>query len=147
MVNAWRLAPVLHTLRAEVDAAWPRRSTASDGTIGDAAHQARESDHNPNRQGVVRAWDLTRDDVHGPHLPLLAEWLRQFGRRGSDRLQRGSYIILDGRICGFSSMWNWSRYTGADPHTTHMHISCPVDAQFYEISRPWELTRASLVRR
>lgn len=146
MSASWRLAPVLHTLRAEVDAVWPLRSKASDGTIGDQSHQSRNSDHNPNKSGVVRAWDLTRDDHHGPPLPLFAEWLRAFGRRGSDRLQRGSYLILDGRICSFSSMWQWSAYKGSDPHTSHLHISCPVDAQFYEITRPWEVTRALRVK-
>ena len=58
---AWRLARSLETLRAQINALSPNRSKASDGTIGDAAHSARTSDHNPDGGGVVRALDLTHD--------------------------------------------------------------------------------------
>jgi hypothetical protein len=145
-LQVWRLAPLLFTLRAEIDAAWPARSRASDGTIGDARHQASQSDHNPNESGVVRAWDITRDDVHGPHLELLAGWLRGFGLRGSDRMQRGAYIVWNGRICSHSSMWRWSPYRGSNPHTSHLHISAPVDAAYYEMTRPWKVPRDLRVR-
>lgn len=147
MAEDWRLCALLHTLRAEIDAGWPGRSTIADGTIGDARHQRTHSDHNPNDAGVVRALDITRDDVHGPHLQLLADWLVNFGRRGSDRMQRGSYVIWHRRIASHSSMWRWSEYRGSDPHLGHLHISAPVDAVFYDIARPWKLTPASLVKK
>ena len=50
---SWTLAPALVQLRQELNARWPGRSKASDGTIGDAAHKARVSEHNPDADGVV----------------------------------------------------------------------------------------------
>ena len=50
-------APTLVQLLAQLDAAWPTRSRASDGILGDASHQARKSDHNTGD-----ALDITLDD-------------------------------------------------------------------------------------
>src|SRR4051794_9209283 len=58
---AFRLAKALETLRSQVNAAHPTRRKASDGWIGDTAHSARKSDHNPNSAGVVCALDMTHD--------------------------------------------------------------------------------------
>ena len=43
----WRLARSLETLRAQINRIAPNRSKVSDGTIGDAKHASRSSDHNP----------------------------------------------------------------------------------------------------
>lgn len=142
----WRLAPVLATLRAEVDLLWPARSTLSDGSIGDRAHQARDSDHSPNDRGVVRAWDLTSDTQHGPDLDDLATWLVRFGQRGSQRLSVGSYLIWNRRIWSYRTSWHPREYRGVNPHRTHMHLSAPLLPEFYGISRPWGLTRDILAR-
>src|SRR5690625_6390237 len=54
------LALSLARLRSQVSQTFPKRGTASDGWIGDAAHAATNSDHNPDpKSGVVRALDLT----------------------------------------------------------------------------------------
>ena len=62
---AWRVAKSLLHLRDQINQAAPNRSKASDGTIGDAAHASRDSDHNPWVQdgdvGVVTAMDITDD--------------------------------------------------------------------------------------
>jgi hypothetical protein len=55
---AWRLNTALTNFRAAVDRAYPNRDRTSDGTIGDAAHQASVSDHNPDPDGTVDAWDM-----------------------------------------------------------------------------------------
>src|SRR5688500_6227543 len=60
-----RLADSLRQFRDEVDTRWPNRNKRSDGWLGDAAHQATPSDHNPNPQGVVCAFDLTHDPANG----------------------------------------------------------------------------------
>lgn len=118
---SWRIAKSLETLRDEVNAAWPARNTASDGVIGDAAHAASASDHNPNAAGVVCAFDITHDP-NGPDGNDLAERLRL--RQHPD----AKYIIWSGRICsayarGAALPWEWRPYSGADPHTNHIHVS------------------------
>src|SRR5262245_17692709 len=45
-VRHWRVARALERMRAQINAAFPQRSKDSDGTIGDAAHASRASDHN-----------------------------------------------------------------------------------------------------
>jgi hypothetical protein len=52
---AWRVAKSLLTLREQVDAMAPNRNKSSDGTIGDQSHRSRNSDHNPNADGVAVA--------------------------------------------------------------------------------------------
>lgn len=129
---SWHLAGALVQLRREVDDAFPNRSTASDGTLGDAAHAARESDHNPDSAGVVRAWDCTRDVQDGIDIANdLAEWLR------AKRDPRVKYVIFNRRI--FSSSiepWKWRPYSGPNPHEHHVHISV-MPGSLGEMGRPW----------
>ncbi|MQB02542.1 MAG: hypothetical protein GEU78_20460, partial [Actinobacteria bacterium] len=84
---AWRVARSLLTLRDQVDAAAPNRSKRSDGTIGDAAHASRSSDHNPwvkdGATGVVTAIDLTHDPAGGANMHTISEALRTSGRAQS----------------------------------------------------------------
>ena len=69
---AWRVAQSLIRLRDQINLAAPTRSKASDGTIGDAAHATRDSDHNPwvkeGALGIVTAMDIT----HAPRAATLA---------------------------------------------------------------------------
>jgi peptidoglycan hydrolase-like protein with peptidoglycan-binding domain len=117
---SWRLAGSLAQLRDQVNDAHPERSTKSDGTIGDAAHAASRSDHNPDGGDVVRALDLTNDPAHGFDSSDFAEQLR----RGRDA--RVKYVISDGRIFAGPQgpqPWVWRTYSGENPHTSHVHIS------------------------
>lgn len=114
MAGSWRLAKSLETLRSQVNAAYPNRSKASDGTIGDAAHAASASDHNPNPNGVVTALDLTHDPANGFDAHALAEHLRTH-RHPSLR-----YVISNARIAGAWTNWGWQPSSG---HTQHVHIS------------------------
>jgi hypothetical protein len=117
-IPAWRLAKALEKLRGQVNALAPRRNKASDGTIGDAAHFARTSDHVPNADGVVTAADLTHDPTNDCDAGAIAESLR-FARD-----HRVKYVIWNRMI--FSSLiapWSWRPYAGANPHTKHVHIS------------------------
>ncbi len=120
MASDWRLAPSLETLRAQIDAAWPKRNKASDGTIGDAAHAKRKdkSDHNPNARGVVCALDITHDPASGCDAGKIAAALR------ASRDPRIKYVIWNRKI--FNSQlwpWEWRDYHGENPHTKHVHIS------------------------
>jgi len=119
---SWRLAKSLEKLRAQVNAEWPDRDKASDGTIGDAAHAATKSDHNPDSGGVVRALDITDDPKGGPS----AEWLAEILRASRD--PRISYIISNRRIAssyaiGGVEPWTWRPYAGLNAHKSHVHVS------------------------
>ncbi len=137
----WRVAISLEVLRNQVNAAYPGRRKENDGTIGDAAHQARMSDHNPwvkdGAVGVVTALDITHDPIHGVDTYAIAEALR----RSRDR--RIKYVISNRRI--FSSQlhaWEWHPYTGANPHDHHVHISVLPNKALYDSQSPWSLPRA-----
>lgn len=128
---AWRLARSLEKLRAQINARHPERSKVSDGTIGDQAHQATASDHNPNSAGVVTAMDITHDPAHGVDTWRLAEVLRQ------NKDPRIKYVISNGRIFSSSvSPWQWRKYTGANAHAHHVHISVGID---YDNTAEWKL--------
>jgi len=110
------LAASLVKLRNEVNSIWPNRSKVSDGWIGDAAHSARKSDHNPDwsapgrRRGVVRALDIT---VRGIDVDLLL--------KHTTNDSRVAYVIYNRRI--YTHSRGWYRYNGSNPHTSHVHVS------------------------
>lgn len=136
----WRVAKSLNTILAQVNTAYPNRDTSSDGTIGDASHQATRSDHNPDSKGIVRARDITHDPGHGFDSYALAETLRQ---SHDDRI---SYVISNGRI--FSSTvdpWQWRKYNGSNPHDHHIHISVVSNDSLADDTRPWNITPANPV--
>lgn len=117
---AWRLAKSLEALRKQVNDAAPKRSKISDGTIGDPAHSARKSDHNPDSSGIVRALDITHDPAHGVDGNKLAAAMF------TSRDPRLKYVIWNRRIMSGSkgpSPWQWRAYHGANPHDKHIHFS------------------------
>ncbi|WP_370246893.1 hypothetical protein [Nocardioides sp.] len=137
---AWRLAASLTVLLEEVNAVAPARSRVSDGTIGDPAHAARVSDHNPNAAGVVRAVDITDDPAGGCDGTVLAENVRLLGLAGHPALGAGAYVIHDGRIASATddgAPWDWEPYGGSNPHTQHVHISVATAAAGYDSRAPW----------
>lgn len=112
----WRLAKSLQVLRAEVDRLAPARRKAYDGTIGDAAHAARPSAHNPNDAGVVCALDLTHDPDGGLDCESLFEHLRTHPHKDL------RYIIHN-RKRAARPVWAVGKYAGDNPHKTHIHIT------------------------
>jgi hypothetical protein len=117
-----RLSKAAEQLRSEINAKYPKRDKRSDGWIGDTAHNARKSDHNPDSNGWVRAIDIDSDLVKGSNKTswLLAEQIKQIGQKGDKRL---SYIIHQHRIASPRQNWAWRVYKGANPHVSHIHIS------------------------
>ena len=135
-IRPWRVAESLMALRKQVNAAAPHRSTASDGTIGNAEHAARTSDHNPwvidGSTGVVTAMDITHDPANGCDAGVLAEALRS----GKDA--RIKYVIWNRRIASATvHPWEWRPYTGANPHNHHMHLSVQEEKAKYDSTAAW----------
>ena len=139
-VISWRVAKSLLALRRQVDAKAPRRSKASDGTIGDAAHATRSSDHNPwvrdGAMGVVTAMDITHDPANGCDAGALAESIR------SSRDVLVKYIIWNRRIASLSviggvAAWTWRPYGGSNPHSKHVHISVQPEKAAFDSEAAW----------
>lgn len=136
---AWRNCQASLSLVNEINLRWPGRDKSSDGTIGDAAHATRSSDHNPwvivAGMGVVRARDVDKDGVD---MPSLMEHLRKLGAAGDPRLAGGGYLISNRRITrpDFSG---WAVYTGSNPHDKHGHVSFSTRAAGFDSQAPWHI--------
>jgi hypothetical protein len=117
-----RLNNAAEQLRSEINTKYPNRDKRSDGWIGDTAHNARKSDHNPDKQGWVRAIDIDSDLVKGSSKEswLLAEQIKTIALKGDKRL---NYIIHQHRIASARQNWAWRVYKGSNPHVSHLHIS------------------------
>lgn len=122
---AWRVAKSLDILLGQINARFPNRDKLSDGSIGDASHQTRDSDHNPwYGPGIVTARDFDHDPAVGMDCDELTDQL------ASGRDPRIKYMIFNRWILDSRpqfSPWRWVRYTGDNPHTTHMHLSVMPD--------------------
>src|SRR5690349_9195436 len=134
MPGEWRVASSLNTLLNQINTAYPNRSKAADGSIGDAAHAASVSDHNPDARGVVRARDFTHDPAHGFDAHAMAD------RIVASRDPRIKYVISRGRIASATvSPWVWRKYTGDNPHNHHAHVSVVADSRA-DNTNPWRIT-------
>jgi hypothetical protein len=117
-----RLSKAAGQLRSEINAKYPKRDKRSDGWIGDKKHRARKSDHNPDKNGWVRAIDIDSDltKCSTKESWLLAETIKSLAVKGDKRI---SYIIHQHKICSRRQNWAWRVYKGSNPHVSHMHIS------------------------
>jgi hypothetical protein len=130
----WRTAGSLRQLLLQVNRLYPARDKTHDGTIGDRAHAARTSDHNPNAAGVVTAIDITHDPAHGCDCSKLADALVR------SRDPRIKYIIWRGRqISSRVQPWAWRPYKGANDHSKHLHLSVDGDLRLYDSITPWAI--------
>jgi hypothetical protein len=136
----WRVAKSLLALRDQVNRKAPSRKKSHDGTIGDAAHASRASDHNPwvtdGGVGVVTAMDITHDPTGGCDAGAVAEAIR------GSRDGRVKYIIWNRRISNPLPLdgqppWAWRPYTGTNPHDKHCHISVKPEKSSYDSVRIW----------
>lgn len=129
----WHPAPAIRALIAEANRLAPARSKAGDGTIGDAAHAQRASDHNPDPDGTVDAADLTHDPAGGWDCRI------RFAQLLARRNRRIAYVIFARRWFrsyprGGVPAWTVMPYRG-HPHDHHMHVSV-LDAHQDDMS-PW----------
>ncbi|ESZ76699.1 MULTISPECIES: hypothetical protein [unclassified Mesorhizobium] len=115
-----RAVASLNVLLAQVNKLAPNRSKAADGWIGDAKHMARHSDHNPEPDGTVDARDITNDPSGGCDMRRVCDAI------AASKDKRISYMICNGQIMSGRTgpkPWVWRKYTGANGHYHHGHIS------------------------
>lgn len=146
---SWVLIPCLKQLFAEFDRIAPSRDKASDGSIGDTAHEQEVSDHNPDEVGSVPIRDADRvNEVHAIDVDndlresdLTMEKVVQFllGRCRSGAEKRLRYIIYNKRIWSASSGWVQKTYIGKSPHTEHAHFSASYTTSLEASTASWHL--------
>ena len=110
------------------------------------ARAGQKGGHFADKFGITHAVDIGVDiesDGSGllPKDALwLAEHLRQLGASGKHPFSKQGYLIHDlsntttpvPRIAGAFSKWQWVPYTGASPHSDHIHLSTAGDQQWGE---------------
>ena len=133
MASSYHLAPSLQTLRDEINARWPGRDRTSDGWIGDAAHSARASDHNPNSRRSVNAIDIDHDGIDCKALVSLLV-----------KDPRVNYVIHDGKIYSRVRGFKGAPYKGTNPHTKHVHVSILQSRTAEQDTRPWGIVKAAV---
>lgn len=125
-----KLAPSLAAFRQWIYAKWPHHETNHDGWIGDAAHQATKSDHNPNSRGIVDAIDTDENGIHMPTLMVAAAMHPST-----------SYLIYEGKIYKARNLYVPERYTGtSNPHAGHCHTSIWQTVKAEQSKTPWNVT-------
>ena len=142
-MNSYFLAPPLVTLRATLNRLFTRRDKTTDGWVGDAAHNARKSDHNPDwdDDGIVRAIDVDKD------LPD-SENAAQRIVDAITRDPRVAYVIFRRRIWQNPAVYSrggWRPYTPSgkagwyNPHEQHFHVSVRHGKRWDRDGSPWNL--------
>lgn len=140
------LSKGLARLREQMNTTFPKRDTSSDGWIGDKAHAARKSDHNPDaKTGVVRALDLDRDfgPARSDNAQMLVDELVTAARLGKDR-GRLAYVIYNGYIYSSADGFKRRKYTGTNAHKAHVHVSATKKADTDGTRWPLEVLTSPL---
>jgi hypothetical protein len=135
----WKPAGAIPVLFAQINNWRPDRDKRTDGVVGDAAHQARPSDHNPDSRGWVHAMDVDKDLGLPSDPEDLADSLLEYARTkqpGSDRLKN---IVFRDRVASGTypdQYWTWR--PGKYAHFDHIHISFTNKAELDV--RPFDLS-------
>lgn len=131
-MSTWILTLGLQNLLRQINEWSPDRDHASDGTIGDTAHQAERSGHNPDdtpgsrpewngdsdSTPEVRAIDIDADFRNGVTAQQFVDHI--VGLRPTSVLR---YVIYNRRIYQAAYGWLPLPYDGPSAHTEHIHFS------------------------
>ena len=112
------------TLRSQIDKRFPKRDKRSDGWIGDKAHQARISDHNPDAAGWVHAIDIDADLGKPGDAQRLANQIVAYAASGLPGSNRIRYVVFNDQVASGTyakTRWQW-RGRGYG-HRDHIHVS------------------------
>jgi hypothetical protein len=132
---AWHVDEGLAVFIRQMKAAYPGITI---GTIGDASHSSRTSDHNPDPDGSVDAADPM---VNNRFFTADADEVVKALVKSRD--ERIAYIIWQRRIIssrpvdGYQA-WTWRHYDGSDPHVGHFHMS--VNDKHHSNRDLWSIT-------
>lgn len=135
----WCLAPSLVAFIDQADATWPKRSTASDGSIASSAHHSQNptSDHEIGARDIVHAVDLTHDPVHAVDMWEIANSLI------NSRDVRIKYVIAQSpdrpgvdQICSLIRGWH---DLSTNHHANHLHLSIQSTILAENGLQPWAL--------
>jgi len=132
--NVSMLTPGMKNLGNQFNARWLKRDGASDGAVGDYAHQQEDSGHNPDDTKYHNAeWDGDSDSkseiraidvdstLNDPevNMQMVIDHMRKLPNLGSVI----RYMIYNRKIYKASNNFNPENYTGASAHTEHAHFS------------------------
>lgn len=131
--RVWYLNRFLTSWRDAVNAKYPKRTKRSDGTIGNAAHQAESfSEHNPDKDGSVDAWDMdvnllgsSNDTGSLEELAAIEALKADFERQPGAQLWIHRGQIANKDIGG----WRRRDYHGANAHMHHVHWQSDGDGE------------------
>lgn len=148
-MSSWVLVPCLVRLRSDFNDLAPARDRLSDGSVGDLAHQERQSDHNPDETGNVPIRDAdSANEVHaldvdvdlrraGVTMETVVQHILDRCRSGAENRLR--YVIFNRRIWSASTGWRQQAYDGANPHDKHAHFSASYTTARESDTRSWRL--------
>jgi hypothetical protein len=154
-VADWILIPAGHSLFAAFDELAPGRDHASDGSIGDAAHAAEVSDHNPDETGAVPIHDADKiNEVHavdidsdlrtdGVDMETVVQFILARCRAGAEKRLR--YVIYARRIWEADNEWRERAYTGSSAHLEHAHFSFSYVTALEASTVSWHLEEIPVV--
>lgn len=132
--NVSMLTPGMKNLGNQFNARWPSRDGASDGAVGDYAHQQGDSGHNPDDTQYHNAeWDSDSDskseiraidvdnDLKDPvvTMQMVIDHMRKLPNLASVI----RYMIYNKKIYKSQNGFNPETYTGSSSHTEHAHFS------------------------
>lgn len=119
----------LESFRQEVNRRYPKRKKTSDGTLGDQAHKARVSEHNPDSDGTIDAFDMDvnlfgsdNDTGSAAEDAEVRKLIKEFLSKPEAQLVIYDRHIYNPDIQGGKARWYGDWSSGKNPHDHHVHF-------------------------